>query len=339
MNTTTTSFYEKRDDDWEDSYEQFILSSYNSTDPIHYTNKTHSYDHVNSNDTLSRKLLTSTGWGPIQSLMNHKSIDANQKQKGNRLRMWGSSGWNSWNQNQVFSLGSESIMLYGTNLCLDGYPSTAGTRVFLWDCHSGSNQKWFRDGQGRIRLRSNEGMCLDIWYANPNDGAELVIWPCHDGPNMKWYQSHFPTWTGNDRNGLIFNLPAGEGTNGNGNDPRWLPADGCTGMGGAQYQWELNPACNQHDICYYCTGTPGWNLNTDRCTNIMLNNARAICDTMDWWHKGWCHDTVRLLDFSRLSRPGGTGDCANGPHKIPYSYATKPVRVWFPGHACNGVGC
>ena len=150
----------------------------------------------------------------------------------------------------------------------------------------------------------------------------------------------FPPWQGNDANGRTFQLPPGIATYGNGNDPRWLPTDGCTGMGGAQYQWELNPACNAHDVCYYCTGTPGWNLNTEKCTAILLANAHAICDaTQDWWNKIWCHETANMLSFSLFIPPGGTGDCVNGPHKIPYEYATKPFRAGFPGNVCNGIGC
>ncbi len=152
----------------------------------------------------------------------------------------------------------------------------------------------------------------------------------------------FPAWRGNDKNGKIFELPAGLATYGDGSAAavRWLPTNGCTGMDGAQYKWELNPACNAHDVCFYCRDTPGWGLNKDKCTDIMLNNAHAICDEYggDWWNKGFCKATVGFLNFGRLG-DSPTGDCVNGPHKIPYDYAVRPIRVGFPGNVCNGTPC
>jgi hypothetical protein len=153
--------------------------------------------------------------------------------------------------------------------------------------------------------------------------------------------SPFPVWQGNDWYGLVFNLPAGFATYGDGSAAatRWLPTNGCTGMNGAQYQWELNPACNAHDVCYYCRDTPGWNLDKGKCTDILLENGYAICDKYDeFFTRSFCRTTVHGLAFGLLGN-ADTGDCVNGPHKIPYAYAVKPIRVGFPGSVCNGIGC
>ncbi len=128
-------------------------------------------------------------WGSIRSKMNNKSVDAVWKTKGTNVHMWDSYGMSSWNQNQIFTLNSDVFKLYGTNLCLDTYPSQPGQRVYLWDCYDGNNQKWTYDDQMRLRLKANPQLCLDIWYANGDNGAALVIWYCHDGSNQKWYGS------------------------------------------------------------------------------------------------------------------------------------------------------
>jgi len=125
-------------------------------------------------------------WGSIRSQMNNKSVDAVWKTQGTNVHMWDSYGWNSWNQNQIFTLNSETFKLYGKNLCLDTYPSTPGQRVYLWTCHGGNSQKWFYDDQKRLRLKTNPALCLDIWYADSKNGAGLVVWNCHDGTNQKW---------------------------------------------------------------------------------------------------------------------------------------------------------
>ena len=132
---------------------------------------------------------TATQWGSIKSQMNNKSVDAVWKTQGTNVHMWDSYGWNSWNQNQIFTLNSESFKLYGTNLCLDSYPSTPGQKVYLWQCHSGNSQKWFYDDQKRIRLKTKPDMCLDIWYGDSNNGASLIVWYCHGGLNQKWSMS------------------------------------------------------------------------------------------------------------------------------------------------------
>ncbi|AUG75461.1 hypothetical protein CFP65_0498 [Kitasatospora sp. MMS16-BH015] len=45
--------------------------------------------------------------------------------------------------------------------CLDAYNgATNGTTVGLWDCHSGSNQQWQRQADGRISSLAAPGLCI-----------------------------------------------------------------------------------------------------------------------------------------------------------------------------------
>jgi len=77
--------------------------------------------------------------------------------------------------------------------CLDidagSYPAD-GSKVSLWDCHSGDNQKWTLLPSGEIKNLPS-GKCLDINGQNyPNQGAMLTLWNCNGrtrgGDNQKW---------------------------------------------------------------------------------------------------------------------------------------------------------
>jgi alpha-galactosidase len=70
--------------------------------------------------------------------------------------------------------------------CLD---DTAGggqdTRMELYTCNGGANQKWTHLANGEYMLASN-GLCLnDPGYATAN-GTQLIIWTCVDTANERW---------------------------------------------------------------------------------------------------------------------------------------------------------
>ncbi|EME55840.1 alpha-L-arabinofuranosidase [Amycolatopsis decaplanina DSM 44594] len=78
------------------------------------------------------------------------------------------------------------------NRCLEvrAANSLNGALVTMWDCHGGSNERWFWDGEW---IRSDQtGKCLDIVAGNTGDAASVDMFDCHsDWLGQKWY------WDGN----------------------------------------------------------------------------------------------------------------------------------------------
>ncbi|MCE7083465.1 endo-1,4-beta-xylanase [Streptomyces sp. ST2-7A] len=72
----------------------------------------------------------------------------------------------------------------GSGRCLD-VPNAAtadGTRVHLWDCHNGTNQRWTHTAAGELRVYGNK--CLDA--GGTGNGAIVQIYSCWGGDNQKW---------------------------------------------------------------------------------------------------------------------------------------------------------
>ncbi|MET9778747.1 endo-1,4-beta-xylanase [Streptomyces sp. NPDC006367] len=79
---------------------------------------------------------------------------------------------------------SGQIKGVGSGRCLDvpGASATDGTRLQLWDCHSGANQQWTYTGAGELRVHGDK--CLDA--AGTGNGAKVQIYGCWGGDNQKW---------------------------------------------------------------------------------------------------------------------------------------------------------
>ena len=84
--------------------------------------------------------------------------------------------------------GSAVIRGVGSNRCVDvpGGGKTGGTRVMLYDCHGGVNQKWNINSNGTIS-GVQSGLCLDAIGGGTVNGTLLALWPCNAaGSNQRW---------------------------------------------------------------------------------------------------------------------------------------------------------
>ncbi|MFC9328805.1 ricin-type beta-trefoil lectin domain protein [Kitasatospora sp. NPDC057015] len=75
------------------------------------------------------------------------------------------------------------LTLYGGEKCLDalGRGSVDGTRVGIYDCTGGDNQKWVFYSDGTIRgLQS--GLCLDVNVTT----SKVRLYSCRGGTNQAW---------------------------------------------------------------------------------------------------------------------------------------------------------
>jgi hypothetical protein len=81
----------------------------------------------------------------------------------------------------------QGVTLRSLGKCLDvDHALTAnGTRVQLWQCHGGANQRWIFEN-GAIRSAIAPNLCLDVDHASASPGTRIQIWQCHGGANQRW---------------------------------------------------------------------------------------------------------------------------------------------------------
>ncbi|MGY0489085.1 endo-1,4-beta-xylanase [Streptomyces sp. WG-D5] len=79
---------------------------------------------------------------------------------------------------------SGTIKGVGSGRCLDvpNSSTTDGTQLQLWDCGSGSNQKWTYTSAGELKVYGSK--CLDA--GGTGNGAKVQIYSCWGGDNQKW---------------------------------------------------------------------------------------------------------------------------------------------------------
>ncbi|WP_117208003.1 RICIN domain-containing protein [Allorhizocola rhizosphaerae] len=84
--------------------------------------------------------------------------------------------------------GQQNVMIVGTSSgrCVDipNASTTNGTRVQLWDCHSGTNQRWTYTAGKQLMVYGNK--CLDAEGSGTGNGTRAIIWDCHSGTNQQW---------------------------------------------------------------------------------------------------------------------------------------------------------
>jgi poly(hydroxyalkanoate) depolymerase family esterase len=85
--------------------------------------------------------------------------------------------------------GGGALRAVGAGKCLDvpGQATTNGTRLQIWDCHGGTNQRWSATAAGELTVYSGASTrCLDAEGAGTTAGTAVIIWACHGGINQKW---------------------------------------------------------------------------------------------------------------------------------------------------------
>jgi Ricin-type beta-trefoil lectin domain/Ricin-type beta-trefoil lectin domain-like len=62
-----------------------------------------------------------------------------------------------------------------------------GTKVQLWDCWGGENQRWVINYDNSIVNAQFATKCLDADYSDGGgNGTKVQLWDCNGGPNQKW---------------------------------------------------------------------------------------------------------------------------------------------------------
>ncbi|KAF9996872.1 hypothetical protein BGZ79_009410 [Entomortierella chlamydospora] len=92
--------------------------------------------------------------------------------------MWSSSAL-------YYTYADVSIQLGSTGYCLDAGGSVSGTRVLLWQCNGGANQKWDVYTDGSIRNRAS-GLCLNNSGNGAYSGSPVLVYTCVGAVNEHW---------------------------------------------------------------------------------------------------------------------------------------------------------
>src|SRR3954453_10941551 len=92
-------------------------------------------------------------------------------------------GFSLYSQTSIASAG-EIQGIGGKCLDAEGISSANGTKIQLWDCWGGANQKWSFNPDGSIR--GIGGKCLDAEGISSANGTKIQLWDCWGGANQKW---------------------------------------------------------------------------------------------------------------------------------------------------------
>ncbi|MEJ2858788.1 MULTISPECIES: extracellular catalytic domain type 1 short-chain-length polyhydroxyalkanoate depolymerase [unclassified Saccharothrix] len=117
------------------------------------------------------------------------------------------------------------LRVASANKCLDvpGQSTSPGTRLQLWDCHSGTNQQWTTTTASELTVYTGDSRrCLDAEAGGTTVGTAVIIWNCHGGTNQKWRLNTDGSITGQQSN-LCLEAP----NTTNGTQPRLAT---CTGQ-------------------------------------------------------------------------------------------------------------
>ncbi len=133
--------------------------------------------------------------------------------------------------------GTTEVVGASSARCLDVFnnQTAPGTKVEIWDCNNGANQRWTPTAAGELRVYAGT-QCLDAAGNGTTAGTVVQLFTCGGGTNQQWRLNPDGTITG-VQSGLCLdvtggNVPAGN-VNGTGLE-LW------TCNGGANQQWSLH---------------------------------------------------------------------------------------------------
>ena len=78
-----------------------------------------------------------------------------------------------------------SLSTLGRCLDITGGGSAIGTKVELWDCNGGGNQRWVQQPKGSL-LNLQSGLCLDSPGGSTANGTQLRIYTCNGTPAQQF---------------------------------------------------------------------------------------------------------------------------------------------------------
>jgi len=130
---------------------------------------------------------TSAGSAPVRPVKGYggKCVDdkGNSSANGAEVVIWSCSGSD---QAQNWKHSGDEFVHNGK--CLnDKGDGGSGSKVILYSCNGGSNEKWTQLANGELRLQAHGNkLCLDDPAYSTRNGTQLIVYTCKDSANQKW---------------------------------------------------------------------------------------------------------------------------------------------------------
>jgi hypothetical protein len=92
----------------------------------------------------------------------------------------------STDQAENWSFGSSELKHNGK--CLnDKANGGSGSKLILYTCNGGANEKWSELANGELKLQSHNGtLCVDDPRSSTTNGTQLIVYACKDSANQQW---------------------------------------------------------------------------------------------------------------------------------------------------------
>jgi hypothetical protein len=176
---------------------------------------------VDVTDIINKALSTSLSLGSLKTEAKGLNNSANslimyninstnlswtvRGEAGNQVYLDNNYGNYNWYYAQRWCFSNDTNQIYLTFnvtcdyltssfLCLDAFGGHARmSRIGLWGCHSGANQKWIFDEMGRVAPLTRQDLCVDGENYSWGQGARMILWDCHNGSNQTFragYNNH-----------------------------------------------------------------------------------------------------------------------------------------------------
>jgi len=114
-----------------------------------------------------------------------KCVDdkGNSSANGTKIVIWSCSGSDPA-ENWKFSGGE---FIHNGRCMNDKGDGGSGSKVILYACNGGSNEKWSELANGELKLQAHGGtLCLDDPRSSTTNGTQLIVYRCTDSANQKW---------------------------------------------------------------------------------------------------------------------------------------------------------
>ncbi|MFC4592266.1 RICIN domain-containing protein [Sphaerisporangium corydalis] len=130
--------------------------------------------------------------------------------------------------------GQQNVRIVGagSGRCVDitGSSTANGTQAQIWDCGSGTNQRFTVTSGRQLQVYGNK--CLDANAQGTTNGTQVIIWDCNGQANQQWTVNSNGSITG-VQSGLCLDVPSNATANGT-----KLNLWACNG--GANQRWSLS---------------------------------------------------------------------------------------------------
>jgi len=130
---------------------------------------------------------SSGGSAPVHPVKGFggKCVDDKGNSSANRAEVviWSCSG-SDQAENWSFSNGE---FVHNGKCLNDKGSGGSGSKVILYSCNGGSNEKWSELANGELKLQAHGGaLCLDDPRSSTGNGTQLIVYSCKDSANQKW---------------------------------------------------------------------------------------------------------------------------------------------------------